>query len=216
MAKPMAVMPRYDEIEFSSRHWGNRFSSALARYMDLTGITQRRLAKESGIGLSSIHRIVNAVRVPKESTVRKILAALDRITVVPPAIPEWPEDSPSVARELSQMDPVVGAVYAVTGVHLGRQLSRHREVSDARFIAAKVFNTRTPLYYRQIGVLIGSRDHSSVIHAINRAGELIETCPEFRRKYERVLELLDNRRPELYLMGAVRVMPDDPTTKTED
>jgi chromosomal replication initiator protein len=65
-----------------------------------------------------------------------------------------------------------------------RGTSRKWHIAYARFAAFRFMREETKLSYPQIGRLLGHRDHSTVIHGIERAQALLATNADFAARFE--------------------------------
>lgn len=63
---------------------------------------------------------------------------------------------------------------------------RKRELAEARFIVAYLVKKNTSLTLKQIGQLIGNRDHSTAMYAIETAEDLANTDKQFLQKLQLV------------------------------
>lgn len=70
---------------------------------------------------------------------------------------------------------------------------RKREVCELRHIAMEFIKKNTGLSLVNIGVKFGGRDHSSVIHAVAKVGDLFDTDKQFREKYLQIQYLLSSK-----------------------
>jgi len=93
-------------------------------------------------------------------------------------------------RDISagDIEAAVAQVYGVTVAEM-RSKKRHRRVTEPRQVAMFLMKERLELPYAQIGRHFGGRDHSTVIHSINKIEALENEDPEFRRR----LDLLRTR-----------------------
>ncbi len=62
--------------------------------------------------------------------------------------------------------------------------SRSRDVTVPRQVAMYLIKRTLDLPYTQIGRLFGDRDHSTVIHAIRKVEETLESDDDFRARVE--------------------------------
>jgi chromosomal replication initiator protein len=105
-----------------------------------------------------------------------------------------------VRMKLSRHD-VARAVVAATAKHFGITVeelrSERRRVKEvfARYVAARLIYDITGMSTPQIGIKLGGKDHSSVIHGLHRAKELLETDPSFVKDYEAVKALIEPVAP---------------------
>ena len=61
--------------------------------------------------------------------------------------------------------------------------SRRRDVTDSRFIAYVLMREFLSYTIEEIGMIFG-RHHSTVVHALNRHGEIVQIESAYRRKYD--------------------------------
>jgi chromosomal replication initiator protein len=88
-------------------------------------------------------------------------------------------------REASPADieSAVAHAYGVTVTEL-QSKKRQRRVTDPRQVAMYLQKALLDLPYTRIGERFGGRDHSTVIHSIQKVEEQLARDPEFRRKVE--------------------------------
>ena len=68
-----------------------------------------------------------------------------------------------------------------------KSTSRKRELVVPRQMFCYITKFNMPnVTLKEIGKYLGNRDHSTVIHGIRTAGDLIETDKQFRQEYERL------------------------------
>jgi len=70
---------------------------------------------------------------------------------------------------------------------------RHRDIVEMRFLGALLLRRYYPeITLKQIGLLFGGQDHTSVINALIRANELLDTKDlSFTHKYRTVLNKIE-------------------------
>ncbi len=120
--------------------------------------------------LNKIQAMVTLVQVPlTPDTVREILA-------------EWAQsvELPSPARVLQ----TVAQVFRVRQRDLTGK-TRRAPVAQARHAAAYLLHEFLELPFKEIGALLGGRDHSTIIHSYRTARTLVETDEIFRNRVER-------------------------------
>ena len=78
------------------------------------------------------------------------------------------------------------SVAAQFGVTARDMVSQYRAVHVARPRQVGMYLARelTPVSYPQIGMAFGGRDHTTVMHAHSRIGELVAVNPDLRRRVE--------------------------------
>jgi len=64
---------------------------------------------------------------------------------------------------------------------------RTQELAWARQVAMYVLRARTTLPYKQIGALLGGRDHSTVLYGVRRVKEEMSTREDMRHDIEKLL-----------------------------
>lgn len=69
-----------------------------------------------------------------------------------------------------------------------RNKSRKRELVDARHMMMRLLHC-TNITLTHIGVLMGGRDHTTVIHALKAHEDLFDTNPAYRNEYEHLKQL---------------------------
>lgn len=70
-------------------------------------------------------------------------------------------------------------------------VSRRRNIVRARALAAYLIRTIHAAPLAEIGSHLGGRDHTTVLHALRRANNLLETDPEFKRAAVKLTALLE-------------------------
>ena len=78
---------------------------------------------------------------------------------------------------------VVQSTFGVDQKTFGSK-TRKREVVLARQAAMALCKKYTTQSVSRIGMLVGGRDHATVLHALKNVTNLLETDSEFRTKYE--------------------------------
>jgi chromosomal replication initiation ATPase DnaA len=79
---------------------------------------------------------------------------------------------------------IITTVANITGISVEEIISKSRlqEICNARFLAAwGIKHIRPDFSFRQLSRSLGRDDHTFAMHALNRAEELYEGCPVFRR-----------------------------------
>jgi chromosomal replication initiator protein len=84
-----------------------------------------------------------------------------------------------------RIEEVVASVYGV-GVPEMRSASRQRRVTEPRQVAMYLQKTLLDLPYTQIGLRFGGRDHSTVIHSIQKVSDAVASDPNFHAKLDEV------------------------------
>ena len=86
-----------------------------------------------------------------------------------------------------------------TTVEKLKSRTRERNIVYARHISRKIIyeQMKGVLSFEAIGERTGGYDHSTVIHSVRTANNLIETNKEFRLKYEKI-SILAGYRPDTF------------------
>ena len=91
------------------------------------------------------------------------------------------------------LDLISDAVCKVTKIQpeqLG-QKHRHRHISEARKMYCYFAKQKMSLSLTEIGDSIGGRDHTTVIHNIEKFKDLYEVEPQFKRKADKVARIIE-------------------------
>jgi chromosomal replication initiator protein len=91
-----------------------------------------------------------------------------------------------------QIETAVAEAFGVAVSDL-QSKARQRRVTDPRQVAMYLEKTILGLPYTRIGARFGGRDHSTVIHSIQKVKELLVRDPEFRRKIDGLRKQLTGR-----------------------
>jgi hypothetical protein len=96
---------------------------------------------------------------------------------------------------------IIKCVTELTGISVVNIQSdqRARDIVHARFIVVGLARTYTRYSLPRIGRALGSRDHSTIIHATHRCNALVQSDPEFATLYSRA---------EAQLKSAIGNAPD--------
>ena len=73
---------------------------------------------------------------------------------------------------------------------------RKQQFALARHAFCKIARDRTSETYESIGRFLSGRDHATVVNSRRRAGDLVETYPWFRDKYNLCVSLLSKAQTE--------------------
>ena len=87
---------------------------------------------------------------------------------------------------INQIKRAVCDVWRVSNMDLSG-LRRNRDAAFARFCAFTVCRDVTMATLPEIGRAFGGRDHTTVMHGLKRADQLLEHSPEFAENYESVM-----------------------------
>lgn len=71
--------------------------------------------------------------------------------------------------------------------------SRTADLAEARFMAAYVLYETSGLSYKAIAFALGRTDHTTILHALNRAEELMAQ-PHFRRRAEEITTSINSNQ----------------------
>lgn len=107
---------------------------------------------------------VKTIMAHAESAIGKILNA--RVNLYLRIKPEEENDV--------EADEVFDAIELITSItkQMIKSPQRHRPISDARMIFCFIMKNHTKLSLYAIGRMLGDRDHSTVIHSVNKCREL--------------------------------------------
>lgn len=79
---------------------------------------------------------------------------------------------------------------------------RSNRLVHARQVAYFIIKNHTTLSYPQIGRKFGGRDHTTVLHGVNKIKNLIETNPDVAAEVKRLRNLLKDAQQETVLTEA--------------
>jgi chromosomal replication initiator protein len=122
------------------------------------------------------------------ATAQRLAARLDRVEQllgIDPTVPVLTAD------ELR--GPRVGAIMKVVAYEMGVRATaicgpnRSVPLTRARFAICWLARHLTPMSYAQIGIVLGGRDHTTIIHAEQRGAGLRVTDPAFRMLTDRLV-----------------------------
>ena len=100
---------------------------------------------------------------------------------------------PSPAGVAADGVETVAAAFGVAASEL-RGRSRQRHLVEARQVAMYVLREATGLSLPAIGRALGGRDHTTVMHALERVRERLHHSPTLRERVGQVLEVVDGTR----------------------
>ncbi|MCM0604806.1 MAG: chromosomal replication initiator protein DnaA [Xanthomonadaceae bacterium] len=89
-----------------------------------------------------------------------------------------PEETPESSVE--QIQAAVAKYFHIRVQDL-KSKERTQNIASARHIAMYLIRKYTPLTYQEVAKFFGGRDHSTVIHAVKRIADSVETDPELNR-----------------------------------
>jgi len=95
--------------------------------------------------------------------------------------------------DVSDIQRVVARHYGVSVESL-RGKRRTSEIAHARQVAIYTTKEMTTLTLMEIGRRFGNRDHSTVLHAVNKIKDLLKSDSEVSSRVQQVLETLDSAR----------------------
>jgi chromosomal replication initiation ATPase DnaA len=87
------------------------------------------------------------------------------------------------------LESIIEAIKYVTHIDIHNEKSRHRDVVDARKMYGYIAKNYTLLTYQAIGDSIG-KNHATIMHYNKETNDLCETDKTFKRKFDRVLNIL--------------------------
>ena len=89
---------------------------------------------------------------------------------------------------------VVDAVskYYACDLELLKSKERNKESSIARHVAMFLMKKTTDKTLRDIGIFLGGRDHSTVMHALSKVEHYAKTDKEFKQKLEHIEKYIDS------------------------
>lgn len=122
------------------------------------------------------------------------------VTWVTPEKPKPVEDAPPremrTRRVKGERGKILNAVADAFNITLSEILDGRKtdRIARARFAAALFFRDGRNLSYPQIARAIKRRDHTSAMHEVARARELLATDPEWAERYHAAERLLKGER----------------------
>jgi hypothetical protein len=84
--------------------------------------------------------------------------------------------------------------YLVSEAYL-KSASRHRKVARPRQVAMWLAKQHTKMSFPDIGARLGGRDHTTVMHAVERIESLVLSCPETGNDIANLRDALGISRP---------------------
>lgn len=92
---------------------------------------------------------------------------------------------PNVLLDEEKVEIILNTIASYSNVprYLIISPTRKREICELRFIAMEIIKKNTSMMLMPIGNVFNGRDHSSVIHAINKVNDLFEMDKKFKEKY---------------------------------
>jgi len=191
--RPPKDIPRLQERLVSRFEWGLVTDIGAPDLETRVAILQKKAAEDhlsirpDVLGLIAEH-CTSSVR-ELEGAVIKLLAysSLTRREITPELAAEVLRGASGSLKELTpdRIEEVVAALYKVTVPDM-RSPSRQRRVTEPRQVAMYLQKTLLDLAYTQIGLRFGGRDHSTVIHSIQKITDAVASDPDFQAKLDEV------------------------------
>ncbi len=193
--RPPKEIPRLQERLVSRFEWGVVTEISRPDLETRVAILQRKaddeeLAIPYDVLIFIAERCRSSVR-ELEGALIKILAysSLTRQDVTPQLASSLIGSSlrPQGAVEAAEIEAAVAQAFGVSVTDLHSK-SRQRRLTEARHIAMYLLKSLLDLPYTEIGRRFGGRDHSTVIHSIQKIEKQIAENSEVRRTVERLRE----------------------------
>ncbi len=193
--RPPKEIPRLQERLVSRFEWGVVTEISRPDLETRVAILQRKaddeeLAIPYDVLIFIAERCRSSVR-ELEGALIKILAysSLTRQDVTPQLASSLIGSSlrPQGAVEAAEIEAAVAQAFGVSVTDLHSK-SRQRRLTEARHIAMYLLKSLLDLPYTEIGQRFGGRDHSTVIHSIQKIEKQIAENSEVRRTVERLRE----------------------------
>lgn len=73
--------------------------------------------------------------------------------------------------------------------------ARARDIARPRQVAMYLCRKHTDASFPSIGLRFGGRDHTTVLHAVRKVGELMKRYPKFAARVQRLDDDLASRKP---------------------
>ena len=104
-------------------------------------------------------------------------------------------------------DLIMSTVSDVTNISIEqmKSKSRKREVVYARNICCKLLKEFTSFSLKSIGLILGGRDHSTIIHAIGSYDNIIWQDYEFKMKAEKCHNIINTIYLEVYVKSQIEM-----------
>jgi chromosomal replication initiator protein len=189
--RPPKEIPRLQERLVSRFEWGLVTDVRAPDFETRVAILQTKAAQD---GLSIRHDVLTFIAEQCRSSVRelegaiiKLLAysSLTRREITAGLAEEVLGGKRGVPRDLSpeKIEQAVAEAFGVAVADL-QSKSRERRVTEPRQIAMFLEKSLLNLPYTHIGLRFGGRDHSTVIHSIQKVEAQLAADPDFRGKVE--------------------------------
>ncbi len=186
--RPPKEIPRLQERLVSRFEWGVVTEISRPDLETRVAILQRKaddeeLAIPYDVLIFIAERCRSSVR-ELEGALIKILAysSLTRQDITPQLASSLIGSSvrPRAAAEAEAIETAVAQAFGISVADL-KSKSRQRRLTQARHIAMYLLKSILDLPYTQIGQRFGGRDHSTVIHSIQKIEKQLAQDPELRR-----------------------------------
>jgi chromosomal replication initiator protein len=189
--RPPKDIPGLQERLVSRFEWGLVSDIKPPDFETRVAILQMKAAQD---GLAIAHEVLTFIAQQCRSSVRELEGAIIKLLAYSSLTRR--EISPELAAEVlgGAMGPVRDlspeTIEAVVAEAFGVALSdlyskkRQRRVTDPRQVAMYLEKLLLDLPYTRIGARFGGRDHSTVIHSIQKIEQQLEKDPEFRDRVE--------------------------------
>ena len=200
--RPPKDIPTLEERLRSRFEWGLIADIQKPDYETRLAILTKKAESEQ---IDIDHEVLEIIATSVDSNIRELEGSLNRLIAmaqlsherITPAMAEnalsainKPRDSRAITPEL-----ITGTVCEYMGVSredlLGKK--RNREIALARQYAIYICREMTNLSTTRIGAEFGGRDHSTVMHACDKVGELMENDADTRRTITAIRQKIASR-----------------------
>ncbi len=161
-------------LHLKAREAGVQMPDDVAQY--IAEVSHRGVREMIGY----LNRVVAYARLVDRPLTRE--AATEALSALLPGLPVTSPSPEAVLRTVAQFFNI--PLQAITAK------ARSKMVADARHIAMYLLREECQLSLKDIGRLLGGRDHSTVIHAINKIEALMRSDPLLRRQVAEMRALL--------------------------
>ena len=184
-----------------------RFRAGLVVELDRPTLAVRRAILAIRARLDSVHaseEVLDEIAVQVDTSVRALEGALIRVVAYASLKDEAP--TPSLVRHVlgrlgpasprddrTEIHAILDAAAHEFGVERQALVARDRRpaVTRARQVAMYVAREITDQSLPEIGRQIGERNHTTVLHAVNRIGQALDTDPALRLAVDNLRQQLD-------------------------
>ena len=184
-----------------------RFRAGLVVELDRPTLAVRRAILAIRARLDGVHaseEVLDEIAVQVDTSVRALEGALIRVVAYASLKDEAP--TPSLVRHVlgrlgpagrrddrTGIDAILDAAAHEFGVERQALVARDRRpaVTRARQVAMYVARELTDQSLPEIGRQIGERNHTTVLHAVNRVGQALDTDPALRLAVDNLRQQLD-------------------------